>query len=66
MVNRFKEQREKRNISIERLSEKSGVPVEKIIEIESPGFIIEDLSANTAADIAIALGCLLADLIYEY
>ncbi len=65
MVNRFKEQREKRNISIELLAEKSGVPVEKIIEIEPPGFVIDDLSANMAADIAIALGCLLADLIYE-
>ena len=65
MVNRFKEQREKRNISIEQLAEESGVPIEKIIEIESPDFFIEDLSANTAADIAIALGCLLSDLIYE-
>jgi len=64
MVNRFMEQRQKRNISIEDLSVKTGICADELNEIESAGDDINEVSAVKAAKIAIALECMLSDLIY--
>ena len=64
MINRFKEQRQKYGISIEKLSESSGISAQELSDIECEDFNIEELSAYKAARIAEALGCFLSELIY--
>ncbi len=64
MVNRFAEQRIKRAMTIEELSEKCGIPQNELTEIEDQGFNVEEMSAVKAARIAEALGCYIKDLIY--
>ena len=64
MVNRFREQREKRNMTIEQLSELSGIAVEEIRKIELNSFKVEEMSEIKAAHIAKALGCMPSELIY--
>ncbi|MGN0585743.1 MAG: helix-turn-helix transcriptional regulator [Oscillospiraceae bacterium] len=65
MVNRIAEQRIKRGVSVEQLSEMSGISINDIIKFEKPDFKIEEMSAVKAARIAKALGCMIEDLIYE-
>ena len=64
MVNRFAEQRSKRDMTIEELSEKSGISQNELIRIENQDFNVEEMSALKAARIAKALGCYIKDLIY--
>lgn len=65
MVNRIAEQRTKRGLSVEQLSEKCGISEKEIEEIECADCTIGEISAVTTAKIAEALGCLIKDLIYE-
>ena len=63
MMNRFKEQRMRHNISIEKLSQMSGIAVDEIIAIEENKDVGE-VSAVKTAYIAEAIGCLPSELIY--
>ncbi len=65
MVNRFNEQRLKAGLTIAQLSEKTNISAEELIEIETDGYSVEEMSAIKAAHIAKALGCLISDLIYR-
>ena len=64
MMNRFKEQRMRHNISIEKLSQMSGIAVDEIIAIEENKDVGE-VSAVKTAYIAEAIGCLPSELIYR-
>ena len=64
MVNRFREQRVKHNMSIEMLSEKSGVSADEITAIENSTDDFDEVSAVKTALIAEAIGCLPSELIY--
>ncbi len=65
MVNRFAEQRVKKGISVEKLSELTGITVSELVLYEAPEFSVEEMSAVKAALIAEALGCFISDLIYN-
>ncbi len=65
MVNRIAEQRIKQGLTVEQLSEKSGIAPNELKNIECDSCAIEEVSAVKAAAIAEALGCLIKDLIYE-
>ncbi len=65
LVNRFNEQRLKAGLTIAQLSEKTNISAEELIEIETDGYSVEEMSAIKAAHIAKALGCLISDLIYK-
>lgn len=65
MVNRFREQRMKHNMSIETLSEMSGIAVDEIRTIENNTDEIGEISAVKTAYIAQAIGCLPSELIYR-
>ena len=65
MINRIAEQRTKRGLTIEQLSEKCGMSGRELEEMESPDCDIEEVSAVKAAKIAESLGCLIKDLIYK-